>query len=760
MKTNLSSLKLTAFAVGIFLSLSASAQFTAVQSGDWSSSTTWGGTAPSSTVLNQNITIPSNITVNLDMDVTFSGVLNSIMVNGVLSNTSSATGLIMTSGNLSGTGTVSIGTLKFSSLATVGYTGSLKIKHLVNSVSTLAFTSIADVMDTLELESGNISLNTNGSLNMMSGSTVKVNNGSLVINSGVFNSTNSYNVMYVGNSKNTGVEMNSSTIHDVHVHLSNSTQSVNLAGNIMVGGTLDLTMGILNINGKKLTLNGDLNMPVGSGLLGGNAADIEIGGSGSFNSAIMFSSGSTLHNLTINRTNNAQVQLKSTVSLSGTLSLMEGTLSVESNGNLTLMNTSPVIHVEKGVLAVNSGTFIAPVLYAIQYAGTTDISSGAELSGTGIKNVTVMFANTNNKVMLNDNLIVAGLMSLNSGKIDLNGKILMLNGNFHQSQSAWIIGNASSELHLNQTSVNGDTLYFDAANAGSQTLSKLTVNTTGPNMVMLGSKLIIANELNFTTGKLELGNGDLEIMSAASITGYDDTKYIVTSDNASGKLIQNVNSGSAYVTFPVGLASNYSPVYVQQTSSGTSGNFSVKCNTLYTTGLKAVNRVWMVEGAGVSTINANLRFGWKAAAEINSFDRTNAYVSHYTNNAWDISTSSSATAGVNSTYELSRSGLTSLSPFAVVEANQPLKVSELSKQLANIEVYPNPSKDVLSVKVLNNNDEYSYELIDVTGRTIMTASNANPINKFDVSNLGAGCYFIKVTNLSENQSTTKRFVKQ
>ncbi|MDP1801207.1 MAG: T9SS type A sorting domain-containing protein, partial [Bacteroidota bacterium] len=260
---------------------------------------------------------------------------------------------------------------------------------------------------------------------------------------------------------------------------------------------------------------------------------------------------------------------------------------------------------------------------------------------------------------------------------------------------------------------------------------------------------------------------DLTIMPAASITGYDDSSYIVTSQNNSGALVMNVAAGSAYVTFPIGTSSNYSPAHIQQASSATSGNFNVRAmNTVLSGGtygfvnsntLKVVNRTWFVT-TGVSTINTNLKFGWVAAAEVNGFNRNNAYVSHYTSSAWDIASASSATASANNTFELSRMGITSLSPFAVTEMGQPLKVKEQSLS-NNFEIYPNPSKDVINVKLSNPSDDYQYELTDITGRTISTNTNNNSLNKFDVSNLGTGCYFIKITNKSDNKTITKRFIK-
>ena len=60
--------------------------FTAVVDGNWSDAATWGGVAPSGNVSNQDIIIPSGIDVDLDIDVSFSGLLNNFTVDGTLTS--------------------------------------------------------------------------------------------------------------------------------------------------------------------------------------------------------------------------------------------------------------------------------------------------------------------------------------------------------------------------------------------------------------------------------------------------------------------------------------------------------------------------------------------------------------------------------------------------------------------------------------------------------------------------------------------------
>ncbi len=767
MKKQLLNLKIAALALGIFFSTAASAAFTAVTSGNWSSASTWGGIAPTATVLNQDITIPSGITVTLDADVTFSGLLNSFVVNGTLSNTT-GNGITMTQGALSGNGTITVNRLTFTSLGSCSFSGNLNLKRFINSAALLGLAAIVNVSDTLELESGNILLNTNANLTMISNSTVKVNNGSMTIGGGIFNSSNAYNVMYIGTSKTTGIELNTVTLKHAYLNMNNNNQTVTLNNNTTINGNLNLTSGKLMLNGNHLTTWGDVNMGGGSTINSTASSMMTIEGSGSLTNMLMFDAGSIINTITINRTNNATVKLGSSLTIDGKVNLMQGNFSIEGGGMLTMASSSTV-HIEKGALAVNTGSFNGTSPYNVEYMGSTDATSGIELNASGLNNVWVNYSNNSNKVTISNDINIAGNLKMQKGKLDLNGRNLFLNGTISSSTNGMFIGNNTSEMHLNLSSVTNDTIYFDNASASNQTLSKFRLNMGGTNPVIhLGSKLIISNELSFVKGQVALSsNNDLEIMSAATITGYDDTKYVVTSGNTNGALVMNVNAGSSYVTFPVGTNSNYSPAFVQQASAASSGNFNVRAmNTVLSGGtygpvnsntLKVVNRTWFVN-SGVSNINANLKFGWVAAAEVNGFDRTNAYVSHYTSNAWDVISGSSATLSANNTYELSRSGITSLSPFAVTEVGEPLKINEVSG-LNGIELYPNPSKDAVTVKV-NANDNFKYELTDITGRTILTTSNANNLNKFDVSNLKTGYYFIKITNLNESKTITKRFVKE
>lgn len=765
MKKNLFNLKKAFVALGIVISGALNA-FTAVTSGNWSSAATWGGVAPGSLVSGSDIIIPQGITVTLDTDVTFSGVLNTFSVSGTL-NTTTSNGLMIMQGTLVGNGNISINRLQFSGVTTTAFSGSITVNKFINaSAISMGFIAVANITDSLILETGSLMLNNNSNLTMMAGSTIRVNNGIMGVVGGVFNSSNNYNVMYVGTSKTTSVELNGSTVQNLYVNLNSNSESVTLGSNTTVNAGLNLSTGRLNLGGRRLTLNGDLMAAGGTSLVSNSSSELVVAGTGSLTNGLNFASNASISNLTINRSGGT-VRLYSGLAVAGDLNLTNGNLNLESGSNLT-MNAGSQITVQSGMLTtMNSANFNGSAAYSVEYTGASSYTAGIELTGSGVDDVTVNYSSTTAKVVLTNSLSVDGELSLDNGQLDMNGYNVYLNGTLSQNMNGTFIGNSVSELHLNLSSASNSTLYFDGANAGNQLISRLRVNIAGSTALVIGSGLTIGNELIFVAGKIMLDSRDLVIQSAASITGYTDTRYVATSLNGAGRLQMNVNSGSTFVTFPVGTMTNYSPAHIQQTSLGTSGMFMVRATNevlLYgtsgpnTSGIPIVGRTWHIESASTVSVNMNLKLGWVAAAEMNSFNRNSAMIRHYTNSAWDTYAAASASVGANTTFELMRGGITSLSPFAVAESGAPLKVAEQNSDLS-FEVYPVPARDQVSVKLNGQAASYKYELIDLTGRKITAGENAQSVNTFDISNLQSGYYFIKVTNLDDNSTATKRFVK-
>ena len=329
MKKQLLNLKTIVVAVGILFSGAANA-FTAVTSGNWSSAATWGGVAPGSTILNADIIIPAGITVTLDQNVTFTGLLNQFSVIGALSSTS-MNNVTINSGVFTGSGMVSIRKITFANVATAAYTGSMTVNEFMNSASSLAFVATLNVMDSLHLDNGTLNVNNNGTLAIMNNATIKVRDGVLALGgTGVFNSSANYNLMYAGATKTTGVEFNGNTVQNLFIKMNNNTQEVAIAANTTVNSNLDVMMGRLNLNGKQLTLKGNVNMAAGTSVSSNVISGLVVEGSGPLTSGIAFTSGASIDAITNNRAG-SNLRLTSNVTVVGDLYLMNGTTTIDGS---------------------------------------------------------------------------------------------------------------------------------------------------------------------------------------------------------------------------------------------------------------------------------------------------------------------------------------------------------------------------------------------------------------------------------------------
>jgi len=737
--------------------------FTAVTSGDWSSAATWGGIAPGSTVTNQDIIIPSGITVNLDMDVTFSGLLNSFTVDGTL-NSTGTNWISIGQGAFSGTGTVDIERLEFSGLLTsTAFSGTMTLGTLRNDGAPIVLSATVSIDDSLLLDAGALTLGSGSNLSMMAGSDIRVDNGSLTTTGGVFSTGNAYNVWYVGVSKTSGLELNSTMLQNLYINLDDNTQTVTMgANNLTVNGTLYVYAGFFSINGNHLTLAGDLSMAAGTRLVSTAASDMTIQGSGSMMSGLWFETGSSISDLNIDRSGNGSVMLMGNLDIVGSLNLHDGDFSLESGSNLT-MGAGSMIRVEDGAMALNGGTFTGTAAYNVEYIGSANTTTGEELSGSGLNNVTVNMSSGSSTVMMDSDVIIGGMLDLENGYFDLNGNDLTLNGSLDQNSTTWFVGDNASELELNLSALSNDTLWFNQDN----NLDRLAIDLGAGNTITLASSLTLHDELDMVNGRLQLLNSDLTLASNASLNGYSDNDYIVTS--GSGRLVMHIAVSSPYTTFPVGTMSGYSPAYVQQTSSGTAGNFMVRAMdgvyTQGTTGFNAasteslVDRTWVIHaGTGVN-VNMNLKLGWKASDEVNGFNRNQAYVAHYAGNMWDSYLAGSASNGANNTYELTRTAMTSTGPYAVVDTSVVLGL-EAPAAFTGVNMYPNPATDFVTVEMENaTNEMLVYQLCDVTGKLVMSTQSTDKINRFDLSSLERGCYFLKVSNAEGTQVITRRVIK-
>lgn len=62
----------------------------------------------------------------------------------------------------------------------------------------------------------------------------------------------------------------------------------------------------------------------------------------------------------------------------------------------------------------------------------------------------------------------------------------------------------------------------------------------------------------------------------------------------------------------------------------------------------------------------------------------------------------------------------------------------------DLQIYPNPVKDILKFKFFNNLKSESIEIYDLSGRAITTISNSKNVNEVNMSSYQKGNYILKV----------------
>jgi hypothetical protein len=266
----------------------------------------------------------------------------------------------------------------------------------------------------------------------------------------------------------------------------------------------------------------------------------------------------------------------------------------------------------------------------------------------------------------------------------------------------------------------------------------------------LGGTTSITGILTLTNGYLVLNGNNLTITNTGSITGANTNSFVVTSNN--GALInQNIGTGgkTGNITFPVGSATtSYTPLIIANT--GTADNFTVLVKDNAYTGysgnngtgapisLNVVNKTWFLSEAVAGGSNVNLQLSWNQDNESAGFDRNVCAVSHFTGGFWSTAATGAALGG--NPYFISRSGITTFSPFGVGSPGSPLALDLISfkgeqtkegtllnwltaneKNISHFTVERsedgNGFKGAGSVTANNNNNENKYSYLDRTATT-------------------------------------------
>jgi len=610
-----------------------------------------------------------------------------------------------------------------------------------------------NVNGTLTLSSGQLALS--GNHLMISGDVAASGSGSIA-------GSSSSNVTVNTSSSLSGslsFAANSDSVNDLTIDVG-SVNSASLDSDVSVTGDFDAQSGSFSLSGNQLTVTGDIASG-GSGTITADASsDVAINLSGSASGSLTFSgSGNTVNDLSVDVGSGDSVALGSNVTISGNFVPVSGQLAL--NGNDLAIN---------GSIAAGGSGSIAGSSSSNVSIGTSG-NAGAELtfaSGSQVVNdFTVdISGSSSDSVALGSDLMVTGQFDAASGNCALNGNDLTISGDIAAGGSGSISANGGGSVSVTTGSSTNGGLSFAS---GGQSVDSLVVDVGSNNSLALNSELNVSNGLQLTSGSVGIGNSDLMIAASASISGADTSSYVMTSGN--GSLVMNVSAGSSDSTYyPVGTASSYAGAAISQSTSASSGMFSVNVDQgVLTQGnsgsdlansTSVVDHTWFVEAEGNANVDMELTVEWVADAEVNGFNSDSAYISHYTNGSWDAEAAASASATANGTMTISRDGISSLSPFSVHDQQTQTGVAEVSRDMSSFEMYPNPATESIRIDMDKSTiDQGVIAIYSLTGQQVKQVEwNGQDQFELDITDLRDGAYIIRLKG--DDAQTVGKFMKQ
>ncbi len=414
-----------------------------------------------------------------------------ITVNGTLIINSGAT-LAGGGGNGANTGSLTVGSngtltvngniFKSSTIPiTLAVNGSASVAGSITSLRTITINSGGSVS-----VSGNISLETISDLTVASGGTLSISGTGTV----------------AGNRGNQGDVI---SVYGT-VSLSDSAQIGALGSGTMTvysAGTLELGPNT-SVTGNKFVLSSGGNIKVGSHLAAaapsGNVLTTtrtySTGANYTYNGSSSQYTGdglpTTVNDFSIN--NSSGVDLTSGMTVSGTLTLTSGALSIGTN-TLTI----------NGAISTTSGSLTGGASSYLTVGG-----SGASTTLPGVTNgLNSLTLNRANGISLGGDITVSGTLTLTSGALSIGANTLTINGAI-STTSGSLTGGASSNITFGGS---GASTSLPAVTNG---LNNLTINRA--NGISLGGSNTVAGTLTLTSGALSIGAYTLTINGAISTT--------------------------------------------------------------------------------------------------------------------------------------------------------------------------------------------------------------------------------------------------
>ncbi len=527
----------------------------------------------------------------------------------------------------------------------------------------------------------------------------------------------------------------------IMVTLSSNLAISGIASSLTVNGDLNATSNAIDVNGITMAGSGIINVDSFSGAFPGQ---FDYNGTINVNK-LNLSFNTIIGNPTIDVAKVFYV-LTPIMLTNGKINLTNGTRLVIAG-----MSGNPI----PSPISVSGGGslgLLAP--YSVEYINGS-MESGLELSGPGLKDVTVDVGTGEEVKLTTIAKILGGTLKLVSGTLNLNSNDLEFNasGNLDPAGQGTIKAGSSSDVLVNTATAITGALKFAT---GGNILQNLVINTSGN--VKIANDLKVTNKVDLKSGKVDIQGNKLSLITGAEVTGADASKYIITGNG--GKLSDDVGADDS-TTYHIGTETQYAPCMVKSNNNTVYNGLSIGVNegvkslatsgTLMSAAQPMVNATWFLENGTAAVVDFDLELMWGAGLEVNSFDRNKSYITQLQDATWDKLTGKAATT-TGSMYSNRRTGVKKFTAAAVFD-DATVGIKNVASN-NTINMYPNPASNVLYIDV---NEQSQATIVNMSGSVMSNALLSTHNKKIDISNIPAGIYYLHLTGKYTN--ATGKFVK-
>jgi hypothetical protein len=418
--------------------------------------------------------------------------------------------------------------------------------------------------------------------------------------------------------------LDSASTFNIASNASQSIPALNFGNlNIAGGDRILASSGTIGISGIYIPTSGTLTT-TGS-TISFNGTNQTIPSSTSYNNVTINGTGTkTINgNLTIGGNLNLNASTLDLANFTANRSITGGALTVSNGATLKIggTNTFPSNYSTHSV-GCSSIIEYSGTIQNISVLNTSQAYGNLLLSGSGTK---TFQAATNN---ICGNFTTSGTVSVTAvSNLTIGGTLNIGQGTNFTTDA--FVHQIAGDINIGGTLITSPTCKFTFNGTGIQninsilTIPNLEINKPSGSVVLGVSDLNITNNLNFVNGILDIGNATNNITigtngTNGTITGAGAGKYINTNYAGAGALVLNSNTNTTY-TFPVGDASNYTPISITL-NTGAQAGAHLKAKTIdavhpnATWGANYLSRYWSMDESGlVSGFNYNVSYSYNDA---------------------------------------------------------------------------------------------------------------------------------------------------